>query len=264
MFAMMVAIAIGQAAAQAQPPVTDARQLRTAAPRALAKIETTRAQGTPVGLAWRSDGVLYLRVTRGKDKDGKDGVRHYQIATAPTISVGQTDGAPQWAASYWIWKSSLTAPGDPALKIDVEQRKERQRSINTPGAAGLAGINSSGYVGDGGDIGGSASEAAFAASSGQMAGIVTLRFKGEVVGEWTNEIPALGVQFGWAPAPMGMLAYADGEKRQLAILDREGHKLTVPDTSNVLLPAWSPDGSRLVFLEKKSAEIYQLMVVDLR
>ena len=259
MLAIFAALVIGQAAAAAPAPVTDARQLKLSPPRVLAEIDTVKVQGTPVGLAWRADATLYLRVTQGKDK-----VRHYQIATVPGLSVGQTDGAPQWAANYWVWKSALAAPGEPALKIDVEQHKSQQRSINTSSGSAMAGNNSSGYAGDaGGEAGLSGSEVAFAALNMTTVGVVTMRFKGQVVGVWTDEAPVPGMRYGWAPAPMGVLAYSDSTKR-LALIDRDGHKAVVPGTADVILPAWSADGSRLVYLQKKSAQLYLLMAVDVK
>lgn len=258
MFAIVAAVVLGQAAAAAPAPVPDARQLKTTPPRVIAEIDTNKVQGTPVGLAWKADGTLYLRVTPKKGK-----TRHYQITTVPSISVGQSDQAPEWAAAYWAWKSGTAAPGDPALKIDVEQRSERVRTINTPGAGGMVGANSGAYNGDGGGEGVSTSEAAFAALAGMNAGIVTMRFKGQVVGEWTNEAPLPGMQYGWAPAPMGVLAYADSG-RHLVLLDRDGHKEVVAGTSDVLLPAWSTDGTRIAYLQKKSGRLYLLMMTDVR
>jgi len=87
--------------------------------------------------------------------------------------------------------------------------------------------------------------------------IVTLRFKGQVVGEWTDEVPAPGARLGWAPAPMAMLAYVDADGR-LFLLDGEGRKAPVPGVAHALLPAWSPDGKRLWSLQKKSRTVYLL------
>ncbi len=252
------AVVLGQAPA-APSPVPDARRLTATPPRVVAEIDTDKVQGTPVGLAWRADGTIYLRVAQKKGA-----TRHYQIATVPSVSVGQSDQAPEWAAEYWVWKSGTVAPGDPALKIDVEQRAERMRTINTPGGGGLAGANAGVYTGDpSGGEGVSAGEAAFAAMAGMNAGIVTMRFKGHVVGEWTNEAPQPGMQYGWAPAPMGVLAYADSSRR-LALVGRDGHKAVVPGTARVLLPAWSTDGARIVYLQQKSGHVYLLMMTDVR
>jgi Tol biopolymer transport system component len=70
-----------------------------------------------------------------------------------------------------------------------------------------------------------------------------------------------GLMYGWAPAPLGALAYAD-DKGRLVIIDRMGHKLVVPGTSGVVLPAWSPDGKSIAYLQKKDKKKYALMVVE--
>jgi hypothetical protein len=255
MFAIIAAIVLGQAAAPAPAPVPDVRQLQPTPPKVLAEIDTVKVQGSPVGLAWNADGTIYLRVTQGKGK-----TRHYEIVTVPAISVGQSDQAPMWAANYWTWKSGVVAPGDPTLKIEVEQRAERTRTTNTPGMGAASGS----YTGDsGGDLGVSAGEAAFAVLGGITSGIVTLHFKGQIVGEWTNEPPQRGMQYGWAPAPMGVLAYVDANKR-LALIGRDGHKVLVPGAADVVLPAWSIDGTRIVYLQKKNAHLYLLTITGIR
>lgn len=239
-------------------PVPDVRKLTVSAPKILSEIDTTKVQGNPVGLAWNADGTIYLRVTQGKDK-----TRHYQIATVPALSVGQSDQIPAWAATYWSWKSATTAPDDPSLKIDVEQRRERTKSVNTSSGGSLAGMSSAVLTSSSGGEGMSETVAAAAANSAVMSDIVTMRFKGQVVAEWINELPQPGMRFGWAPAPMGVLACIDAESR-LALLDRDGHKVLVPGASHALLPAWSLDGTRIVYLQKKSQTLYLLMIASVR
>jgi hypothetical protein len=256
MLTMLIAALLAQAA-PALAPVTDVRQLTLSEPKAIAEIDTVKVQGAPVGLAWNADGTIYLRVTQGKDK-----ARHYQIATVPALSVGQSDGAPEWAAAYWNWKGAIIAPGDPTLKLDVEQRLDKTKSVNTPSGGALAGMSSAVLPGSGGE-GMSESVAINAANNATAANVVTLRFKGQVVGEWVNENPQPGMRIGWAPAPMGLLAYADAEGH-LLVTDREGRHVTIPGTKNVILPAWSMDGKQLVYLQKKSATLYTLMTAGLR
>jgi hypothetical protein len=251
MLAILLAVLLGQAAAQPPAPVTDVRLLKPSEARVVAEIDTATIQGDPVGLASRDDDTLYLRVTAGKNK-----ARHYVIATRPAISIGQSDGAPVWAAEYWTWKSAMVAPGNPSLRIDAERRRERQSSVNTPSGGQLAGMSSAVIPGEGGE-GVSTGIAMAAANNSVMTGTVTLRFKGQVVGEWTDEVPAPGARLGWAPAPMAMLAYVDADGR-LFLLDGEGRKAPVPGVAHALLPAWSPDGKRLWSLQKKSRTVYLL------
>jgi len=254
MLSVLFAVLFGQAALAKPSPVADVRQIDPSETRVLAEIDTAKVQGDPVGLAWNADGVIYLRVLRGKDK-----TRHYQIATEPRMSVSQSDGLPAWAATYWNWKSATVAPGDPTLTIDVEQRTERTRTVNTPSGGELAGMASAALPGGGGGQGVSDGLAMAAANNSAVSGIVTLRFKGKVIGEWTNEVPRLGMRFGWGPAPMGILAYTDAEGR-LFLIDREGRTKQVAGVTKAILPAWSLDGVRLLCLQRKSSSVYLLTV----
>jgi hypothetical protein len=256
MLTFLMAVLAAQAAS-ALAPVPDVRQIAVSKPRAVAEIDTVKVQGSPVGLAWSKDGVVYLRVTQGKDKS-----RHYQIATVPSLSVGQTDGAPEWAANYWNWKGAITAPGDPTLKLDVEQRVDKTRSVNVSSGGADAGM-AGGLPPVGGGEGVSSAVVLSAANATVAANVVTLRLKGQVVGEWVNEAPQPGMRLGWAPAPMGLLAYTDAEGR-LLISDREGRHVTVEGTKSAVLPAWSLDGRQLIYLQKKGGTVYSLMIADVR
>jgi hypothetical protein len=223
----------------------------------IAEIDTDKVQGTPVGLAWRSDGTIYLRI------QGKDKARHYQIATVPQPSLGQVDDLPQWAATYWAWKSAIVAPGDPTMKLDVEQRTDKSRSVNVSSGGSLAGMSSAALPGSSGGEGVSSDVAAHAANTSVAANVVTLRFQGQVVGEWVNEPPQPGMRIGWAPAPMGLLAYCD-EQGRLTIVDRDGRKLPVAGTKDTLLPAWSTDGRQIVYLQRQTNRLYSLVVATVR
>ena len=41
-----------------------------------------------------------------------------------------------------------------------------------------------------------------------------------------------------------------------------GRTIEVPGATDVLLPAWSPDGTRLAYLQKKDKKKYVLNVVE--
>ncbi len=140
MFSILMAALVAQAAS-APAPVADVRQLSVTEQKVIAEIDTNKVQGTPVGLAWRTDGTIYLRI------QGKDKARHYQIVTVPRASVGQVDDLPQWAATYWSWKSAIVAPGDPTLKLEVEQRADRTRSVGGNSGGELAGMTSQALAG---------------------------------------------------------------------------------------------------------------------
>jgi hypothetical protein len=250
MAAVLFALLVVQAASTPAAPATDVRLFKTSQPRALAEIDTAQVKGSPVGLAWHADGTIYLRVGDGKE------TRHYLITTAPAVSIAQSDGLPAWAATYWALKSGMVAPGVPTLRIEAEQRAGRRSSVNTPAGGSLAGMASGVLPNEGGE-GVSAGVAIAAANATVVTGIVTLRLKGHVVGEWTDEVPQLGMRFGWAPAPMGVLAYVDADGG-LFLLDREGRRVQVPGVSHALLPAWSPDGRQILCLQKKTGTVYTL------
>jgi hypothetical protein len=250
MLSMLILALVGQAPPARPAAVPDVRQLSVATPTVLAEVDTKKVHGEPIGLAWNEDGTIYLRVTQGPDN-----TRHYKIATVPAISFTQSDSLPAWAAAYWFWKSGMVAPGDPSLKIDVEQRKENLHSTNT--SRSMGGVASV--------LGGSGGQgmAQNTANTNSLVDVVTMRFKGQVVGEWINETPQPGMRFGWAPAPMGVLAYTPSDGR-LVLIDRDGHKQPVPGAIHALLPAWSLDGKQILFLQKKSSRLYLLMVAAVR
>ena len=50
----------------------------------------------------------------------------------------------------------------------------------------------------------------------------------------------------------------------LALMDRQGQKQQIDGTKNVILPAWSNDGSKIAFLQKAGKNKYDLFVVTVR
>jgi Tol biopolymer transport system component len=68
--------------------------------------------------------------------------------------------------------------------------------------------------------------------------------------------------FGWSPEPLHAVAYVPHSGRLMLMDVLSGAKQEVPATSNVLLPAWSPDGSRIVFLQKTGRKTFALMRVN--
>jgi hypothetical protein len=257
--ALFAALLLGQVSALGLAPVPDVRQLAPPPATRLAEIDVAKVKGTPVGVAWREDGTIYLRV------QDKEHTRHYLITTVPALAVGQVDQTPEWAAAYWHWKGAEAAPGEPTVKLEIERRQDRSRTVNLPSAGEMAGISSTAAIaaGGGGEMGVSDAAALGAVATGYQSTIVTMRFKGHVVGEWSNEVPQPGLRLGWAPAGMGLLAFVDA-RGQLVISDKEGRLLPFGGSSEVLLPAWSTDGKRLAYLQKQKPTVYDLMVADIR
>jgi hypothetical protein len=265
MFTVLLVILLGQIVPVTAPSVADVTRLQPSAAKLVAEIDTGKIQGDPVGLSWNTDGTLYLRASQ-RDVWGNERARHYLIATdALPSTLKSTDGVPQWAADYWVIKSQLFSPGNVAFKVDVETRTQTARTTNVANAGDLAGMSSAALPPTtAGDRGGANPEsaAADAASKGYQSKITTMRLKGKVVGEWENVAPQPGMRFGWAPAGMDAMAFVNSKKR-LSLLDREGHTVDVAGTADVLLPAWSPDGKQIAYLQKKDKKKYALMIVDL-
>jgi Tol biopolymer transport system component len=61
---------------------------------------------------------------------------------------------------------------------------------------------------------------------------------------------------------MGAIAYVSSKKR-LVLMDSAGRKRELAGAKDVALPAWSDNGARLAYLQKKDKKTYVLMVVEL-
>jgi len=238
--------------------VADIAQLTVSPPRVVAELDTGKIAGTPTRLAWGPDATLYIRITE-TDRWANERNKHFIVTPTDKAMLRPVDGEPSWVAAYWLWKTALVAPGVPTMKIDVEERRDRKSVVNTPGGADLAGMASGLPPGAAGQ-GVSQGVAAKAANNSYTVDLVTVRFKGQVLAEWSDK-PQPGLQLAWAPAPMGVLSYVDG-KRHLVLVDRDGRKREVTGAVEVVLPAWSPDGRQIAFLQQTGKKKYSLTLVD--
>jgi Tol biopolymer transport system component len=85
---------------------------------------------------------------------------------------------------------------------------------------------------------------------------------GEVVGEFAGQQFLPGYTFGWSPRNQ-IMAYGNQAGR-LALMDAHGDKQQMDATKNVILPAWSPDGSKIAFLQKAGKNKYEFFLVEVR
>lgn len=187
-------------------------------------------------LSWSPDG-LYLHV-QTIDRD----VLHDYIVALDDKEISLAFGEPEWAAAYWAKKADLSAPGEPGLKIEVIEKHQRTRQ--TPFTGGFSS--------------GGAQTVEQRNPNDTFAIEVSLKLFGEEVGYFLNEVAYGGITFGWGPQSSGLLVFADAKGR-LALIDRQKHKKPIPGTKDSLLPAWSPDGTRVAFLQKDNRRIYRLM-----
>ena len=188
------------------------------------------------------------------DRWGNERGRNYIVAPGTTEPT-PVDEEPAWSARYRSWKSGLVAPGVPSLRLEVETREQSKTAVgSTQEAPGM--LNNPNRSDP------SQSQIAKDAASMQKVSTTTVTLKGNLVLEAVNQRVAPGLTFGWAPTPLGGLSYSDAKKR-LVLIDRNGRRLEVPGTSDVLLPAWSPDGKRVAYLQKKDRKKYAVNVVTI-
>jgi hypothetical protein len=254
-------LAFGGLQAPAVAAASDASQVTLATPQTVTALDTGKLKGEPAILAWSPDmKQLYLQTVERGRGDAVKTTRHYVI-TLDSKQVKDADQPPAWAMKYWTWKAGQASPAEPAFRIGVEQRLETVTATATPRGGDLArgGLDNSG--GPGGSGGGtSVNEAASAAFQSQTQTIYALKLKGETVGEWTNEAVTPGVNFTWAPAPMRLFAFAKRGGGPLFVVDDSGRKAELDGARSAVLPAWSDDGTRMAWLEKRDKKHYDLMV----
>ena len=226
--------------------------VQVAAPAKAASIEL---KGEPTRLSWSADGAqLAIQTAERDDKGMTKNPRYYLITTADG-KLSNAQASPEWADKYWAWKSNQYTPWSPSLGIDVKQDQKTVSSTSTPMGGALA------KGGGGGDLdpGTTIDDAARHKLNSQTLSVVTLKLMGETIGyfEGVQFIP--GYTFSWAPKELAAIVYVN-QSGHLAVMDKDGKKQDVDGTKNVLLPAWSVDGTKIAFLQKTGKNKYDLYV----
>jgi hypothetical protein len=258
MLLMMFAAAFTFATAQ---PATSASPVSLEMPLRLIEIDTDKLKGDPWRLAWSPDGTQLYFEAANRDVRGNVKSTRGVLITVADKSMKNVDQPPAWVAKYWLWKSGQASPVAPAFKISVDERQETVRAVAAPTGGALA----KGGTADP-TSGTSLGDAAAAANTAQVQRVIALKLKGdgrgagELIGEWANEAVAPGVNWGWAPAPRHVIAFAKRDGGPLTFLDDQGHKQEVAGTKNVVLPAFSDEGAKLAWLEKKDKKHYDLII----
>jgi len=221
----------------------DVSALSVAPPMLVRDLDRKALRGEPSKLAWSPDGsMLYIQSRDGIGAAAR--FRHFQLRLGQD-GLSPLDIEPDWAADYWHHKVTEAAPGMPWLSIDV--RVDRTRTRVAPFAGGFAGAGSA-----------TGSEAAASFSLAY----VTLSYLGVEIGQWATDEPKSGVTFGWGPAGSGALAFADRQGR-LTLMDKERRVRPIARTDRVLLPAWSPDGNYVAYLEQQGRSKFRLTSIAL-
>lgn len=237
---------------QAAP--VDATALSVGAPATAAVVNTDRIKGEPWRLTWSPDGSQLLLTAMRRVRDGSMELTHHLIDVA-SGTVKKADAEPEWSATYWAWKAHRSAPGNGAFAIELDQQRKNEAATARPMGGALArGGATSGPGGAGIDD-----------VAGQMSTnvlVITLLLKGAVLGQWKGEPFVPGLTFGWAPAGMDAVAFADPDGR-LTLMDEEGRKQQVEGTKDVRLPAWSVDGRRIAWAEKQGRKEFRIQIAEI-
>jgi hypothetical protein len=238
-----LAFALALCAAQtiAGAPI-DVSTLSVTVPAPVCDLDLDTLKGDLRRLAWspNSDAVYLQTVERGV-------TAHDYIVALGDREIGVAFGEPEWAEIYWATKSSLAAPGVPTLVMELTESNRRTRPM--PFTGGFA---------NGGAQTPDPKNPVDAYESE-----VTLRFAGVEIGNWINGAPMAGETFGWGPTGSAALVFVD-RRGHLMFLDRDKRRRIVGGVSAASLPAWSPDGSRVAFVQKTGRRTYRLMSADVR
>ncbi len=239
----------------------DARQAVLGTPQTIVEVDTDRLKGQVTSIAWPADGKdIYLQ-TVDKDRQGAvKSTKHYVISV-PSKSLKSVGDQPLWALQYHLWKSGLASPASATFKIAVEEREETKRATAAVGALAKGGGGDA--SGRGGVPGTSAEEAGAISDQSQVVHIWSLKLKGTTLGEWINEGVTPGINWGWAPAPLKLIAFTKRDGGPLMVMDEQGRKQELAGPKNAVLPAWSPDGMKLAWLERKDRKKFDLVVADI-
>jgi len=220
----------------------DASRLEVSKPVVIARLTEALLDGRPWRLSWAPDGsalcVDSAEWGRGATIETALKRESFRLVSVADGRVTTVAGPPGWATAYWAWKSGRQAPWVPALTIAVAPEP------------------SSGFLGMGSQPGDFAAMTGWPAAGRRR----VFRLRGEVVGEATDVAFLPGSSFSWSPFAMGALVFAD-RSGMLVIMDREGRRRSIPDSSPAQLPAWSPNGRRIAFLTYDKG--LRLVVVDI-
>lgn len=246
-------------AAWLQSSVTTARDAALVSPAAIVEVDTSRLKGEPGMLAWSPDGgSLYLQMNEHDRKGVVSATRHYVIAIGEK-TIASLDAQPGWVGKYWAWKAAPASPASPSFKIVPDERVETKHAVAPVGDLAKGGGSADGR----GMPGTSAAEAVAAQATAQQVHIWSLKIKDETIGEWVNEGVTPGLNFSWAPAPAHLIVYAKRDGGPLFVLDDAGRKQALSGAKAATFPAWSDDGAKIAWLEKKDRRKYDVMVAGI-
>jgi hypothetical protein len=221
----------------------------------IASIDTGRLKGEPTQLGWSPDGSqLYVQVA----KRGADGLftnPRFLLLSFSSSQPSPVDTAPSWASEYWSWKSNKTGPdaGAPEIEVATEEKTASATQSSMGGST---------YGGGGVDaVSGTTIDSARRQSEQtQKQRVITLTLSGQTIGRFVDQPLLPGYTFGWSPKSVGLLSYVNEDGR-LAVMDMRGGHEDLTSSKNVILPAFSSDGSTIAYLQKTGKTKYDVYTV---
>ncbi len=240
-------------AAVAQEPLR-VETLTFSEPATIAEIDIDSLKGQPARLAWSPDAAeLYLQLLDGDFGQASARRRHYGFNTN-SGKMQDLPSEPDWASSYWTLKSAQVSPDGPAMKIDLKSEARTQNTVSTPMGGDLARGGASIASGA------AANDGVAAAYNRQTVPVHSMFFRGEVVGEFINSVIVPGLTFGWGPPRTKVIAYSANKSGRIVVMDDKGTRKEIGLTKDAMLPAWSPDATRLAWLQKDGRKKFRLQV----
>jgi hypothetical protein len=94
----------------------------------------------------------------------------------------------------------------------------------------------------------------------QTVSIITLLLGREIVGQFTNSVLVPGLTYGWGPMGAKVIAFATPKTGRVVVMDDLGQKQEIAGSKSATLPAWSPNGDRVVWLQKDGRRKFLLQV----
>jgi len=252
-FLAAAVVVAGPALTAAQTPARTA-EMTLSAPVTLATVDINDVKGTPSRLSWSPDASqLYFQTLEGGFGKADATLRHYLFSVS-TGARTTLDAEPEWAAAYWTAKSWKMSPDPQPLEIELSSEQRVAQTTSVPRGGDLArGGTSTG-------MGTSAEDGMKAAYNRQIVHTHSMRLHGELVGLFENSVIVPGLTFGWGPAGTRLIAFAAQNSGRIVVMDDQGRRKNVPQSKDGLLPAWSPDGTRLAWLQKSGRRQFLLQI----
>lgn len=223
------------------------------APQQLAVLDTGKLKGEPVRLAWSPDGTQVYVQTSDRTSAQPAGPAHHYLFSTANGAKQDVPAEPAWAVAYWTDKSAQTAPDDRAFKIDLKTEERQERTTASPMGGDLA---RGGVEADTRSSGGDAGIAGYR----EPVTVHMMVLKGKTIGEFVNAAIVPGRTFGWGPPGSKAIAYTAVKSGRVVLMDAEGAVREVDGSKDAILPAWSPDGTRLAWLEKDGRKKFVLKI----